>query len=207
MWCSNEESVKQISKEDFDDGAGSKGQMDAYEHAFLYNFVRKIRPERVIEFSPCNGESTCTIMHAIRIANVKLQFFATHELRPAAAGNCRNNLKDNGFSEVEVKEGNVFHTMSMDQLEAADFVLIDSDHSEAFCERYYREFLPRIKDGCWVAVHDLRFDDKINPEAIVIQRFIEENNITNYFWTGDVLNALGIQNETHVRNRMLYFQR
>lgn len=163
-------------------------QMDRNEKIFLYNFIQKILPQKILEYSCHKGYSTTFISKALISANIKPDFFETHEINPNFAKEAEYTLYNNDIDFVKVKTGDVFDTLDREKLKEADFVFVDSDHSKEFAERYVKEFFPLIKKGCWVGVHDMRFHPNyINGETLMVQKYLTDNNIVEYFYVSDLL--------------------
>jgi len=182
------------------------------DRVFLYNFIQKIKPEKVIEFSSCNGHSTVTIAKALLDINKEPVFFETHELEQKYANNTDLLLYDYDIDFVTVNQGDVLETMDRDKLKEVDFLFVDSDHSKEFTERYIEDFFPLLKKGCWVGVHDMRFHpDYLTDETSLVKSYIEDSNIKEYFHVADLLKMFKLTCEAakfeHCCGTMLLFFR
>jgi predicted O-methyltransferase YrrM len=187
------------------------GQLDKFEKVFLYNFIQKIKPKNIIEFSPAEGCSTVIISKALSNLNIVPNFFETHEINEKFADTTEFTLYDFDIDFVKVKRGDVFKTMNKDNLSNADFIFIDSDHGREFAQKYVDNFFLLIKSQCWVAVHDIRFHKLYkNEESFVIKSFIENNKdkIDTYFHITDLMKMFGIANDFKpcALNSMFFFR-
>jgi len=185
------------------------GQLDEIEKVFLYNFVQKIKPKKIIEFSPSNGHSTTIISKAIEDKVGGCGFFETYEINPNCIKNTELLLYDHDIDFVSVHFGDVFGEMDKEKLKEADFVFIDSDHGEEFARKYIKEFFPLLKKGCWVVIHDIRFHKNyINGESRAIRDYFDENKINSYFHIADVMKYFSIANDFKpcAKNTMLFYR-
>lgn len=186
--------------------------MTQTERNFLFNFVKKIAPRKVMEFSPFHGFSTITIASALKEIGIKPDFFETHEINKENVALTDFNLYDNNIDGVKIVEGDVFDTLDREKLKEVDFLMIDSDHSGEFAKRYINEFLPLLKDGCWVAIHDMSCGWYFrSDEAKEILDYFENKNINTFFHIGDLLKIYQIVDPedyvwSNARNTLLFYQ-
>jgi len=164
------------------------GQLDEKEKIFLYNFIQKIKPKKIMEIGSGKGCSTTIISKSLKDLGQIPDYFDTHEINEEYVIDTKKSLNKYNIDFVNVKHGNVFDTMDREKLKDIDFLFVDSDHSKEFSERYINEFFSLLKDGCWVGVHDMRFHpDYVTDETILIQSYIKDNNIKEYFSVADLL--------------------
>lgn len=186
--------------------------MTQTERNFLYNFVKKIAPKKIMEFSPFHGFSTITICSASKDIGYQPDFFETHELEKENVQITNFNLYENDIDYVKVMEGDVFLTLDREKLKEVDFLFVDSDHSGDFAKRYIDEFFPLLKDGCWVAIHDISCSWYFaSPEKIEVMKYFEKNNIDTYFHIGDLLKMYQIVDDedyiwSNARNTLLFYR-
>ena len=169
------------------------GQYTDNEKNFLFNFVRKIKPKRIIEFSPCNGYLTCVINGAAG-GDDEIEHFESYEIDLDCAKRASINLVGNNFKKTKVVEGDVLEKMDLDKLRTCDLLFIDSNHDEWFVKEYIKRFFPLLPKNCWVHMHDAWFDP-INDETRLVTDFIKSRNITEYFYVQDILRDLGVKDE------------
>ena len=185
--------------------------MTQLERNFLFNFIKKIAPRKIMEFSPFNGFSTLTICGALTEINIRPDFFETHEIDKENVRLTNFNLYENNVDFVRVVEGDVFKTLDKEKLKEVDFLLIDSDHSGEFAARYIEEFFPLLKDGCWVAIHDMSCDwyfESYEREAVM--EYFKSNNIDTYFHIADLMKMYQIVDDGFIwsmsRNTLLFWK-
>lgn len=183
--------------------------MTQTERNFLYNFVKRISPRKIMEFSPFRGFSTITISQALDKNNI--DFFETHELEKENANLTQFNLYENDIDFVKVNVGDVFETLDREKLKEVDFLMIDSDHSGKFAERYIKEFFPLLKDGCWVAIHDISYDEYFSSEERkAVCDYLQSINSKTHFHIADLMKIYQIIDDTFMysnqRNTLLFYQ-
>jgi predicted O-methyltransferase YrrM len=163
-----------------------RGMSDT-EKDFMYNFVQKIKPQNIMEFSCAWGYSTFIIAQSLIDIGMIPKFFETHEIDKERITKAKETLKEKNINFVNFKEGDVFKTLDKNKLKEVDFLFIDADHETPFAIRYTREFLPFLKKGCWVGVHDIRMHNQYTTgETIVVQDYLERNKIETYFHIADL---------------------
>jgi len=187
--------------------------MNRNEKVFLYNFVQKILPKKILEYSCHKGHSTTIISKALIDSGIVPDFFETHEIDPGFAAEADHTLYDNDIDFVKINVGDVFDTIDREKIKEADFILVDSDHSGEFTERYVKEFFPLIKSGCWIAVHDFNLSPHyLSPEAEVVVKYIHDNNIDSYFHISDLLKTFKMtvdysEFQHCSRNTLMFFRK
>jgi predicted O-methyltransferase YrrM len=157
---------------------GMNPQLSDIEAELTYMFLRELKPNNVVEFSPCHGYSSMWILNAMdRNNNGTLFSFdliddSEHYLP-----------KDLNKRRVFVK-GDV--TLQIKKFpEQIDYLFIDSDHSQKFGQWYIRTVFPLINSGTYVSVHDVA---KRHPaskklvygEAREIVKWLDKKNIPFY---------------------------
>lgn len=120
---------------------------------FLFNFIRYIKPKRVIEIG-C-GSSTKIIQHASKINERETNAKCKHICIEPFEQPWLDSFPDISLmrEKVECIDKAVFST-----LEDGDFLFIDSSHiirpqGDVLCE--YLDILPTLKSGVYVHVHDV----------------------------------------------------
>jgi len=187
-------------------------QMSNTERIFLYNFVQKIKPQKIMEFSCAWGYSTLNIAKALIDSNIKPHFFETHEIDKERIIKAKELFEKNNINFVNFKEGDVFETLDKDKLKEVDFLFIDSDHEFAFANRYIVEFLPLLKKGTWVGIHDIRVHNNfLNGETICVEKYIRESGIKEYFHIVDLLKEFKLTVKLNTfehcaRNSLFFFK-
>jgi len=168
-------------------------QLTDTEVSFLYNFVKKISPEKVLEFSCGSGGSTVTISKALIDSGKKPIFFETHDIEESCINMTKKTLADNNIDFVKLKLGDALDTLDREKLKEVDFLFVDSDHEREFSKRYVDEFLPLLKKDCWVAVHDMRFhNDYITPETSILAEYLFKSKNNSFFYMADLMKMFGI---------------
>jgi len=214
--CSDVDFIKKLdlNKNMFLSPAPKSGydiSMTQTERNFLFNFVKKTAPKNVMEFSPFHGFSTLTISNALREVGIVPDFFETHELEKENIKLTEFLLYENDINFVTVKEGDVFDTVDREKLKDVDFLMIDSDHSGGFAQKYLKEFFPLLKNECWVVIHDISCDEYFaSDERIEVVNYLKQNNIKTYFHIGDLMKIYQIVDDDFVwsnsRNTLLFYQ-
>ena len=185
--------------------------MTQVERNFLFNFIKKIAPRKIMEFSPFHGFSTLTICNALTEISIRPDFFETHEINKENVRLTNYHLYENDIDFVKVVEGDVFQTLDKEKLKEVDFLLIDSDHSGEFAERYIEEFFPLLKDGCWVAIHDMSADWYFeSDERVGVLKYLNDNNVDDFFHIADLMKIYQIVDDTFIysqsRNTLLFWR-
>src|SRR3990167_9740125 len=213
--CSNVNFVNQLNlnKEMFLFGSSKRSDdisMTQSERNFLFNFIKKIMPRKIMEFSPFHGFSTLTICDALAQVNIHPDFFETHEIDKENTRLTNFNLYENNVDFVKVIEGDVFQALDREKLKEVDFLLVDSDHSGGFARHYVDDFFPLLKDGCWIAIHDISPDWYFaSPERDVVIAYFEKNKIDTYFHIEDLMKMYQIVDDDFIwsqsRNTLLFW--
>ena len=188
-----------LSEDDFKDNVNIDrramyGQFTDTERSFLYNFVRKIKPNKILEFSPCHGYTTMLIRTALFHEEIKPEYFTTYEIDREYYNNTVKNLK--AFPDVNIIFGDVLQEMDLKRIAECDLLFVNSDHHKEFVERYVDKFFYLLKPGAWVGIHDIAFHPQ-NGETQVIVQFLKDRSIEKCFYLPDVMNKLGVKDESY----------
>lgn len=150
-----------------------KPQFSDIEAELTYMLLREVKPDNVVEFSPCHGYSTVWILLALRKNNKGL----LHSFD--IINNCEEQIPEYLKDRFRFTQGDVKKNLHKFP-KKIDYLFIDSDHSKEFCEWYIDTVFPLI-NNIYVSVHDVL---KRHPsgklvfgEAKHISRWCEENNI------------------------------
>ena len=150
------------------------------EGLFLYAFIRRHRPKRVIQIG-C-GVSTAIILRAIR--DGALETTVT----------CIEPFPTNYLTERhEAGEISLIRAMAQDvelgrmtDLGNGDFLFIDSTHTVRVgseVPRIIHEVLPRLASGVWVHFHDIYFPFDYGPPFMTDLFFGRESTMLHAFLT------------------------
>jgi predicted O-methyltransferase YrrM len=192
------------------------GQCTDNETNFLFNFVRKIKPKKVLEFSPSHGYSTANICMALLVEDVDFDYIETYELDTRAFSSAKNHFKNLSIDQhISLKWGDVLTTLDEEKLKECDLLFVDSDHHKEFCQKYVDKYFDMIPKGAWVGIHDISFTPVMNGETEVVVDWMKSRGIENYFYIPDVLKRMGVNdncvNALNPANRetsiTLWFQR
>ncbi len=156
---------------------GYRPQMCDIELELIYMFIREIKPDNIVEFSPCHGYSTTWLLNALdKNDNGKLFSF---DLIDNSKKYVPPNLQERwAFIQGDVKE-------NLDKFpEQVDYLFIDSDHSAEFCRWYIENVFPLIRSEVYVNVHDIikrnRAKSFKNGEADEIIEWLSQKQIPFY---------------------------
>lgn len=152
------------------------GSFESGDAEFLFNFVRYIKPNRVIEIG--SGSSTKIISSALGMNAIEVERSSTHI--------CIEPYEQpwlDSFSNIEVLRNKVenIDLKFFKSLSAKDLLFIDSSHiirPQGDVLREYLEIIPSLKTGLFVHVHDI-FTPNDYPE-----NWIKENVL---FWNEQYL--------------------
>jgi len=169
------------------------GQFTDREKDFLFNFLRLIKPSKVVEFSPCYGYTTAIAYCALKTENVDIEYFQSYEIDTSCFNATKKVIQVLNYDKAEVILGDVLEKMDLEKLKNCDFLLVDSDHNKEFVQKYVDKFFPLLKKGAWVMVHDVFFEPVINGETEVITKYIKDNDIANYFFLPDLMRKFNIE--------------
>jgi predicted O-methyltransferase YrrM len=148
-------------------------QLGDFEAEITYLKIRESRPESVIEISPASGWSTSWILHALN-DNQKGKLYSYDLVDDSTKLVPRRWSKGRWiFSLGDIQR-------NLDSLpEDAQYLFIDSDHSDAFAQWYIDEIFPRFKPGTIASAHDIikRSDEPgYGEESIVLCEWLAANN-------------------------------
>jgi len=175
-------------------------QMDEIEQAFMYNFLLNVvKPSKAMEWGTDTGCSTRLIAEAMIESLVEKDYVISYEVHESLANSSTSYIKNNNLDDfVKIVQGDLFKVIDKDKICELDFLFIDCNHDEPFVSRYAEELLPLLKNGCWIMAHDIRYNvDNLNPESIVLKKYITENKIETYFWIPDVMEHFEIKQPAH----------
>lgn len=177
------------------------------EITFLLNVENK--PDKIVEFSPAYGWSTITLCLAVK--NNKKGKVYTYDIQDQ----CVSNLNEIGLTDFFVfKKGNVLKEFV--NFFDADYIFIDSDHSDSFARNYINNLIKPILNlnkKTIFCIHDVFHINHENAEGNVVKNFLETNNIPHFspIHNFDILNKhrklLGIDIITHdsFKNPSVFF--
>jgi len=145
------------------------------EGEITYLLIRDRRPKDVIEMSPNTGWSTMWILSALRdnrngsqLRSYDIHDISTRYVPRSLAngrwkfiqGDCRRTLRD---------------------VEQADYLFIDSDHSREFAKWYTNLILTRTKPGTVVSVHDVYHSTDPSEEGKIVFNWLKQSKLS--YWT------------------------
>ena len=127
---------------------GLNPQFSDIEAEITYMFIRELKPKNIVEFSPCYGYSSIWILNALTKNNNGILF--SFDLISESNKYIPDSLKERRiFFEGDVKS-------NIDKFpKSIDYLFIDSDHSEEFCQWYIKSVFPMVKNNTYVSVHDV----------------------------------------------------
>jgi predicted O-methyltransferase YrrM len=171
------------------------GMYDWIEGQVLYLFVRKLKPEHVVEISPNYGYSTGFMLLAME-KNRQGQLFS-FDLLPQGHEQTLRTFAAVGVSASRQRfyAGEV--RRQLDTIpEHIDLLFMDSDHSPTFAHWYIEALFPRVVVGALIQVHDV-LPLGVRPhlgdegEGEVIWNFLRERSVpeTDYLYLNDLMRA------------------
>lgn len=157
------------------------GMIGTGDAEFLYNYVRHLKPSRVIEIG-C-GSSTKIISHALSLNDKKSEHICIEPYEQPWLEKLDNiKVYRQSLEEIELK---VF-----DKLDENDFLFIDSSHMirpQGDVLREYLEVIPRLNAGVHIHVHDI-FTPYDYPKA-----WLDEHML---FWNEQYILEALLHNQT-----------
>ena len=157
------------------------GMIDTGDAEFLFNYIRHLKPSRVIEIG-C-GSSTKIISHALSLNDKKSEHICIEPYEQPWLEKMDNiKVFRQALEEIELK---VF-----DKLDENDFLFIDTSHMirpQGDVLREYLEVIPRLKAGVHIHVHDI-FTPNDYPKA-----WLDEHML---FWNEQYILEALLHNKT-----------
>ena len=132
------------------------------EGELTYLLVRDRKPKLILEVSPNTGWSTTWILRALRDNHTegRLRSFDLHDT-------CTKLVPQQlAAQRWEFIQGDCRKTLN--QVEEADYLFIDSDHSQQFAEWYAEAILANVRAGTTISVHDVFYASEPTPEGKVV---------------------------------------
>lgn len=137
------------------------GSFEAGDAEFLYQFIRKVKPEQIIEIG--GGESTRIIQLAAQKNSKKVDHYCIEPYEMEWLNNFKSiNLIRNKIENLDFDWSK--------KLRANDLLFIDSSHiirpqGDVLFE--YLEILPQLAKGVYIHVHDI-FTPRDYPENMLV---------------------------------------
>lgn len=158
-----------------------------------------------VEFSPMWGWTTFLLLRAIKDSGKEEQVeLWSYELSAEFARKTKHNLKKLSrhiaFKSLRLVNADALQEIERSHADSSiDFLLIDSDHSREFTERYLHEvgIFNRCQEDAIVHIHDFKFWlDGSAPEKwqepLVLSEFFHDNeDWVNQRYLGQVFSLLG----------------
>lgn len=147
------------------------------EGEVAYLLVRELKPDIVFEISPAAGWSTNYLLAALTAnQNGVLHSFETKAKTrgiSTAQAISENQVSGNDLDRLVIHVGDAREKVKEVQGEI-QFLLLDSEHEEAFAQWYVSSLFPRVK-GC-VLIHDIAFEDglEISSESRFMWSWLRE---------------------------------
>ena len=144
----------------------AQGCISAHDAMFLYDLVRAVRPDRVIEVGVAAGGSTALLLLALADAGIALEgqpVLHSFELHPFCYFD-RTRPVGSAVAEMvpELAHGVKLHVRGTAAAAAAalrahpvSLALIDADHRHPCPTADLLTLLPALRPGAWVALHDI----------------------------------------------------
>ncbi len=163
---------------------GEDGGFGVIEAAFLYCFIRAVRPQHVIQVG-C-GVSTAIMLEAAEsvdhaIAITCVDPYPTPYLQRLSSAEARVTLIAERAQDVELDR--------LIDLEAGDLFFVDSTHTvkpDSEVNRIVLEVLPRLANDVWVHFHDIYFPFDFAPNLLTDDLFFwSETALVHAFLVGN----------------------
>jgi predicted O-methyltransferase YrrM len=158
----------------FDNWAYSYG-----DAILLYSMLRHVRPRRVIEIG--SGFSSAAMLDTNERFLDRATALTFIDPDPSTV---RALLKPEDTAEIIAKPVQDVPLSRFDELEADDFLFVDSTHvakTGSDVNRILFDILPRLKDGVWVHFHDMFYPFEYPKEWVYEGRAWNEDYIVRAF--------------------------
>jgi len=135
--------------------AGYSCDFSDRESELLYLLIRALKPEVVVEISPCHGYSTNYILAALT-HNGKGEVHSYEIVEQVRGKPIEQVIRDNQLPWVDMQRLHIHvGDATKASIPAPDFLFIDSAHEAWFASWYFQQLVPRAK-VCMV--HDIVID-------------------------------------------------
>jgi len=120
----------------------------------LYQLVRLIRPACAIEVGVYKGAASCHIAQALKENAMKTQLHLV-DISEAFLDITRRQLQAFGLDDYAVFHcADAADITDREELPQAEFIFLDAQNSEKSVERYLNNFLPLVKPGGFLLLHN-----------------------------------------------------
>lgn len=146
-------------------------QFDDVEAELTYLYIRHLRPETVVEISPCGGYSTTWILSALR--DNEYGHLYSYDVLDHSVHIVPDELKRERWTFIK---GDA-RTASLP--DGVDYLFIDSNHNGSFARWYIDKVFPRMSRAGFVSVDDIVQPPHVamTGEAKVVLHWLRERKV------------------------------
>jgi predicted O-methyltransferase YrrM len=148
---------------------------DDVEAEVMYLIVRDLRPDVSCEISSGSGWSTSWTLRALRDNGFGI--LTSYDVVDTAKRNLPHDLTDGRWMFFQ---GDI-HERLNDVPSKIDFLLMDSEHTDSFCDWFVPLFFPKVRNGGKIAIHDIfMIRTPAHGDAISLFRYLDQNGLLVY---------------------------
>ena len=142
-----------------------KDMFDQFESEVLYSLIRIIKPKTIIELGPCDGWTSLIILNACDKNDIPCKLFSFDLI-----GISFNlDRQDKIYRKLVVGDAKETTKQYQKEIEQADFLFIDAEHSAEFANWYLNNLIPNY-NGKYIWIHDWNgLYDTSNGEVITVR--------------------------------------
>jgi len=147
----------------------------------IYRLAKNNRPNSIIELGTCLGITTAYLSKAAPTAPI-----LTIEGCPETAGVARQNFKDLGLKNIELRIGNFdeLFPKEIDGRGRLDFVYIDGNHRKDATLNYFKWCLPKVHEGSLLIFDDIYWSKGMKEAWSEIKAHPQVTVTVDLFWIG-----------------------
>lgn len=169
-------------------------QLDDIEAEITYLLIRELKPNTVVEISPCGGWSTSWILRALN-DNEYGELFSYDLIDDSTKTITAEISKERWhFIQGDVRKGKI--------PDKIDYQFLDSEHSKHFAQWYIENIFPKVNGV--VSIHDVFHTQNpasFSDEGLLVIQYLESKNIP-YFTPSSAKNKRAYLEINKLRKKM-----